>query len=76
MAAILNFRIFAKTAKTQICFYLLNRARQRNFIEIFEPQGISAIYSCQFSKDFPLPKNDGHFEFSPKMEKYKLASIS
>ena len=27
MAAILNFRIFAKDGKTQICFYLLNRAR-------------------------------------------------
>ena len=27
MAAILNFRIFAKNGKTQIWFYLLNRAR-------------------------------------------------
>ena len=27
MAAILNFRIFAKNGKTQICFYLINRAR-------------------------------------------------
>ena len=27
MAAILNFRIFAKNGKTQIFFYLLNRAR-------------------------------------------------
>ena len=27
MAAVLNFRIFAKNGKTQICFYLLNRAR-------------------------------------------------
>ena len=27
MTAILNFRIFAKNGKTQICFYLLNRAR-------------------------------------------------
>ena len=27
MAAILNFRIFAKKDKTQICYYLLNRAR-------------------------------------------------
>ena len=27
MAAILNFRIFTNNAKTQICFYLLNRAR-------------------------------------------------
>ena len=27
MAAILNFQIFPKNGKTQICFYLLNRAR-------------------------------------------------
>ena len=27
LAAILNFRIFAKNGKTQICFYFLNRAR-------------------------------------------------
>ena len=27
MAAILNFRIFAKNGETQICFYLLNRVR-------------------------------------------------
>ena len=27
MAAILKFRAFAKNGKTQICFYLLNRAR-------------------------------------------------
>ena len=34
--------------------------------------------SWQFSKNFPLPKNGGHFEFSnfwPKMEK-QIASIS
>ena len=34
------------------------------------------MYSWQFSKNFPLPKNGGHFEFSPKMEKRKFASIS
>ena len=37
------------------------------------------MYSWQFSKNFPLPKNGGHFEFSnflPKMEKHKFASIS
>ena len=27
LAAILNFQIFAKNRKTEICFYLLNRAR-------------------------------------------------
>ena len=33
----------------------------------------------QFSKNFPLPKNGGHFEFSnfcQKMAKHKFASIS
>ena len=40
MAAILNFRIFAKNGNTQICFYLLNRARYSDFVEIFNPQGI------------------------------------
>ena len=40
MAAILNFRIFAKNGRTQICFYLLNRARYSDFVEIFNPQGI------------------------------------
>ena len=31
------------------------------------------MYSLQFSKNFPLPTYGGHFEFSPKMEKHKLA---
>ena len=37
MEAILNFRIFAKNLKTQICFYLLNRARYSDFVELFDP---------------------------------------
>ena len=37
MAAILNFR---KNCKTQKCLYLENRARQSDFDEIFDPQGI------------------------------------
>ena len=40
MAAILNFRIFAKNGKTQNCLYLLNCARSSDFVEIFDPQGI------------------------------------
>ena len=39
MAAILNFRIFAQNGKTQNCFYLLNRARESDFVEIFRPTG-------------------------------------
>ena len=34
------------------------------------------MYSWQFSKNFPLPTYGGHFEFLPKMEKHKFASIS
>ena len=34
------------------------------------------MYSLQFSKKFPLPKNGSHFEFLPKMAKHKFASIS
>ena len=34
------------------------------------------MYYWQFSKNFPLPKNGGHFEFSPKMAKHKIACIS
>ena len=37
------------------------------------------MYSWQFSKHFPLPKNGGHFEFSnflPEMQKHRFASIS
>ena len=34
------------------------------------------MYFWQFSKNFPLPKNGGHFEILPKMEKHKFPSIS
>ena len=34
------------------------------------------MYSLQFSKNFPLPKNGGHFQFLPKMAKHTFASIS
>ena len=34
------------------------------------------MLSLQFSKKFPLPKNGGHFEFSPKMAKHEFTSIS
>ena len=57
MAAILNFRIFAKNGKTQICFYLLNRARWSDFVKIFDPQGICQHCTLgNFQKIFPSPK--------------------
>ena len=56
MAAILNFRIFAKNGKTRIYFYLLNHVTQSDSVKIFDPQGIQAMYSWQFQKIFPSPK--------------------
>ena len=38
--------------KTQICFYLVNRARWSNFVGIYDPHGISANYSVIFQKIF------------------------
>ena len=37
------------------------------------------MYSLQFSKNFPIPKNGGHFEFLnflPRMAKHEFPSIS
>ena len=73
MVAILNFRIFAKNAKTQICFYLLNHVRQSSFVGIFDPYGNSVNYTLQLLATFP--KNHfpaifgGHLEFLRKMQK-------
>ena len=35
-----EFSNFCPKWKTQICFYLLNRAKYSNFVKIFDPQGI------------------------------------
>ena len=56
MAAILNFRIFAKNGKTQICFYLLNR-RDRAISSKFSTHRVSKECNlCNFPKIFPSPK--------------------
>ena len=34
------------------------------------------MYPWQFSKNFTLFKNGGHFQFLPKIQKHKFASIS
>ena len=50
MAAILNFRIFAKNGKTQICFYLLNRVRLLLLLLllcIYTQRNISIYYRTQ-----------------------------
>ena len=57
MAAILNFRIFAKNGKTQISFYLLNRAKIERFRQNFRPTGDlrNAIFAI-FQKFSPPQK--------------------
>ena len=56
MAAILNFRIFIKNGKTQICFYLLNRAIER-FRRNFRPtEYVRNVIFAIFKKIFPSPK--------------------
>ena len=79
MAAILNFRIFAKNGKTLICFYLLNRARKERFRQNFRRTGYltNAIFAI-FKKFSPPQKWRPFwiFEFLPKMAKHKFASIS
>ena len=58
MAAILNFRIFAKNDKTQICFYLLNRAvRDRAISSKFSTHRVpDHCILGNFQKIFPSPK--------------------
>ena len=56
MAAILNFRIFAKKPKTQICFYLLN-LHDRAISSKFSTHRVSQECTlCNFQKNFPSPK--------------------
>ena len=56
MAAILNFRSFAKNGKTQISFYLLNHARWSDFVKIFDPQVFEHCILGNLKKNFPSPK--------------------
>ena len=63
MAAILNFRIFAKNGKTQICFYLLNRASRSQGV-LLEVPHFASIYKSKkqfglsFAYDAPMIWND------------------
>ena len=78
MAAILNFRIFAKNGKTQICFYLLNCEIER-FRRNFQPTGyLRSVIFAIFKKFSPPQKWRPFriFKFLPKMAKHKFASIS
>ena len=59
---------FEFSPKIQICFCLLNRERWSDFIEIFDPQGIQKIYSCQFSRKifFSLRQSEFVEIFNPQ----------
>ena len=70
MAAILNFQIFPKNGKTPICFCLLNRVTQN-----FRPTGYPSNVPLAISKNFPLPKNGGHFEFSNFSQKWQNTKL-
>ena len=56
MAAVLNFQTFAKSGKTQICFYLLNQ-KWRVISSKFSTRRVSKKCTIgKFQKNFPLPK--------------------
>ena len=79
MAAILNFEFLPKMAKHKFASISLT-VRDRAISSKFSTHRVSKECNlCNFSKNFPLPKNGGHFEFFeflPKMAKHKFASIS
>ena len=52
--------------------------RDRAISSKFSTHGVSEQCNVLLAifKNFPLPKNGGHFEFLPKIEKLKFASIS
>ena len=81
MAAILNFRIFVKNRKKKNKFASISlTVRGRAISSKFSTHRVSKqLYSWQFSKNFPLLKSGGHFEFlyfCQKWGKNKFASIS
>ena len=80
MVAILNFRIFVKNGKTQIFASIFLTVRDRAISSKFSTHRVSQQCTLgNFQRNFPLPKNGGHFKFSnfcQKMEKLKFASIS
>ena len=74
MAAILYFRIFAKNGKTQIASISLT-VRDRAISAKFLTHRVSKEGTLQFSKNFPLPKNGGHFEFSNFWQKWQNTKL-
>ena len=75
MAAILNFRIFAKNAKHKFASISLT-VRDRAISSKFSTHRVSKECNiCNFSKKFPLPKNGGHFEFSNFCQKWQNTNL-
>ena len=76
MLAILNFRILPKMEKHKFASISLT-VRDRAISSKFSTHRVGKQCTLgNLKKKFPLPKNGGHFEFLPKMEKQKYASIS
>ena len=74
MAAILNFRIFAKNGKISLKPCEIERFRRN-----FRPTGYLRNVLLAIFKKFSPPQKwrpFGIFEFLPKMAKHKIASIS
>ena len=50
--------------------------RDRAILSKFSPTGYLSKTTLQFSENFTLFKNGNHFEFLPKMQNHKFASIA
>ena len=74
MAAILNFRILPKMAKHKFASISLT-VRDRVISSKFSTHTVSKECTLQFSKNFPLPKNGGHFEFSNFGQKWQNTNL-
>ena len=75
MAAILNFRIFAKNGKHKFASISLT-VRDRAISSKFSTHRVSKECNlCNFPKKFPLPKNGGHFEFSNFCQKWQNTNL-
>ena len=74
-----NWRPFSpKMAKHKFASFSLSVRDRAISSKFYDRQGISKMYSWQFSKNFPLPKMAAilNFRIFAKMAKHKFASIS
>ena len=76
MAAILNFQIFAKNAKHKFASISIT-VRDRAILSKYSTQRVPEQTTlCNSQKILLSSKMVAIFEFSPKMEKHKFASVS